>query len=87
MQNGHYITRGVIATRYDEINNHCQCPTCNIFLKGNYTTYAVKMMEKYGDNILYDLDEIVKESKRNPKKYSTDFYKDIINKYKRYAIY
>jgi hypothetical protein len=38
-------------------------------------------MRKYGDNILYEFDEIVKESKRTIKKYGKDFYKKIIEIY------
>lgn len=81
MQNWHYITRWVIALRYDERNNNCQCFWCNIFKKWNYTVYAIKMMEKHWDDILYELDEIVKESKRNITKHWRDFYQNIIKQY------
>jgi len=81
-QNGHYIPRSCLALRYDERNGNCQCVACNVFKKGNYTVYALKMIEKYGDNILYELDEILKDSIANPKPYGVEFYQDIINKYK-----
>lgn len=79
---GHYIARDCLALRYDEKNVNCQCYGCNVAKKGNYPVYALKMMRLHGDNILYDLDEVLRDSKANIKKYSTDFYENIINKYK-----
>jgi hypothetical protein len=37
-------------------------------------------MALHGDNILYTLDEVVRESKK-PKKYGRDFYISIIKQY------
>lgn len=48
MQNGHYYSRAKYATRWLEENCHPQCARCNIFLKGNYTEYALFMVRKYG---------------------------------------
>lgn len=48
LQDGHYESRRFLALRYSEVNNHPQCFDCNIRKKGNYTVYALKMMEKYG---------------------------------------
>lgn len=42
--------------RWDEVNVNCQCKGCNIFKKGNLTEYALRLMRKHGDYILYDLD-------------------------------
>ena len=80
-QAGHYEKRSCLALRFNEKNVNCQCVRCNIFLKGNYPAYSRFLMKKYGDNILYELEEIVKESKRTIKKYGKDFYKYIINIY------
>lgn len=80
-QNGHYITRGCIATRYDETNCHCQCVACNIFKCGNYTAYSLKMIEKYGVEKLEELEKIKQDSMVNIKKYGKEFYLDIIKKY------
>jgi hypothetical protein len=81
-QAGHYHSRSCVALRYNEKNVNCQCVACNVFKGGNYPIYAIKMIEKYGDNILYELDEILKESKKNIGKYGKDFYKGIIKKYR-----
>jgi len=55
-QAGHYISRVNLALRCDEINVNCQCKGCNIFKKGNLTEYALRLMKKHGDYILYNLD-------------------------------
>jgi hypothetical protein len=81
IQCGHYETRGCIQLRYHEKNAHAQCVVCNIFKKGNYPVYAVKMLEKYGPDILYELDEVYKKSKIEVGKFGVDFYKEIIKKY------
>lgn len=81
MQAGHYIQRDCLALRYDEKNVNCQCYACNVLRKGNYPIYAIKMIEKYGDDILFELDEIFKESKKNIKKYGREFYQEVIKKY------
>lgn len=82
LQNGHYIPRNCLELRYDVRNNHAQCVGCNVFKKGNYTVYSLKMMQKYGDNILYELDEIVKKYKADGlRKYPKQFYIDVITRY------
>lgn len=82
LQAGHYIPRDCLELRYDVRNVNCQCIGCNVFKKGNYTIYALNMMRKYGDNILYDLDEIVKKYKADgTRKYPKTFYIDVINTY------
>lgn len=48
MQNGHYISRRVMALRFDELNCHVQCPDCNMRLSGNIPKYRKYLIEKYG---------------------------------------
>ena len=48
IQNGHYYSRGHYGTRWDEMNCHPQCVGCNVFKKGNYTEYAIYMVDRYG---------------------------------------
>ena len=43
MQNGHYISRGCMALRYKDYNCRPQCVACNIFKKGNYQKYAIRL--------------------------------------------
>jgi len=51
----HYITRGKLPTRWDETNVHSGCYRCNVLLKGNYTEYAIFMVQKYGADKLVEL--------------------------------
>ena len=55
MQACHYITRGKLPTRWDETNVHSGCYRCNVLLKGNYTEYAIFMVQKYGADKLLEL--------------------------------
>ena len=51
---GHYIHANAM-TKFDERNIHCQCTHCNRFKHGNLTEYAIRLREKYGENILEEL--------------------------------
>lgn len=55
MQNGHYISRNHNSLRYDERNCHCQCMACNVFKHGEMDVYALRLQEKYGEDILKEL--------------------------------
>ena len=57
MQNGHYIARNHMATRYDEQNCNVQCIGCNMFKNGNMDEYALYLLKKYGENILVELNK------------------------------
>ena len=57
MQNGHYISRQHLAVRCDETNCHVQCVGCNVFRGGNYTSYALYMLDKYGEEKLQWLEQ------------------------------
>lgn len=76
-QNGHYISRGYLSTRFDEENCHCQCAACNIFKKGNYTQYALNLTRQYGNGILERLDQ----KKNQIVKFDSIWYKKMIRKY------
>lgn len=83
MQCGHYVPRDCLELRYNPKNSNCQCIGCNVFKKGNYTIYSLNLMKKYGDNILYELDEIVKQYKADGfRKYPKTWYIEIIERYR-----
>lgn len=44
----HFIRRGVMQLRYDPDNCKTGCVSCNVFLKGNYVAYTLKMIALYG---------------------------------------
>jgi hypothetical protein len=64
MDAGHYISRGKYATRWSEDNVFPQCKRCNIFLKGNYTSYALFMIKTYGYSKLQELDRRSKSTEK-----------------------
>ena len=76
-QNGHYVSRNYLATRYDEKNCHAQCVSCNVFRHGLLTTYALKLIKRYGGNILQELDTL----KNKPIKMTISDYQSLIDLY------
>lgn len=59
-QNGHYISRGHMTTRWDESNCRVQCPGCNVFKNGNYTEYAYRLFKEVGQK---GVDELMRKKK------------------------
>lgn len=57
MQAGHYISRQHLAVRFDEDNVFPQDVSCNVFRGGNYTAYALFMLDKYGEEKLQWLEQ------------------------------
>ncbi|MDD5434885.1 MAG: recombination protein NinG [Nitrospira sp.] len=55
MQCGHYYSRGKYGTRWDERNAGCQDVRCNIFLKGNYPSFAEYMYSHFTADELSEL--------------------------------
>lgn len=78
-QNGHYVSRSYLSTRFDEENCHCQCSGCNIFKKGNMDEYAVRLTRLYGNGILEKLDK----KKHKIVKFDILWYKKMIRKYEK----
>lgn len=77
LQDGHYESRRYLALRYEITNNHCQCFDCNIRKKGNYTVYALKMVEKYGKEHL----DMLSIKKHNVIRWGTFEYQLMIDEY------
>jgi len=78
---GHYIKRSCWQLRWDIRNVHCQCPACNTYRGGNMDVYAVKLLRQYGDDILFEFDEILKDSRANPKKPTREYIENTIKLY------
>lgn len=55
MDNGHFIKRQHMATRYKETNCHSQCKKCNYFEQGNDAKYEQFIIDKYGEDELNKL--------------------------------
>ena len=57
MDCGHFVGRQHRSTRWHEKNCHPQCRYCNRYCEGKKDVYAIRLMEKYGPNILIELQE------------------------------
>jgi len=77
-QNGHYMSRGHLLTRWSEDNCAVQCVACNVFKKGNYTEYSLWMINTYGAEKLTEL----KERANSGEKIPTYVIKEKIEEYK-----
>lgn len=80
MHNGHYISRRILATRFNIINCNVQCPNCNVNLRGNLKEYREYLIGEYGLEKILELEKIA----RKPKKMSIMDIKSIISIYKGY---
>ena len=78
MQAGHYISRTYLSLRFDERNVHPQCPSCNVFKKGNLDEYAIWLIGTYGEGILEELNE----KKWKTKRYTRFEYEMFVKIYK-----
>jgi hypothetical protein len=77
---GHFISRKVLATRYDEQNVHLQCCSCNLYYGGQVEAYANRLEIDYGPGTIAMLDakarKIVKDLP----------FEEMIEKYKAMAL-
>lgn len=76
MQNGHWIPRNNLATRFDEQNCRPQCVGCNMFQRGRPDVFSV--------NLINEGIDIVKLSQSRYKVFKVDeiWYQNEIDKYK-----
>ena len=49
--NGHYIKRQYMSTRFNEFNCHAQCRKCNWLEQGANEIYRERIIEKFGQEI------------------------------------
>ena len=75
--NGHYINRQHMSTRFSEMNCNAQCRKCNRFDEGNIQGYRKGLISKYGERNV-DLLELKKNTTR---RYSDFEYKELIKYY------
>ena len=76
-QNGHYESRGHLPTRWLVDNCHVQDVACNVFKKGNYTEYAIYMVNRYGAGKLEELKALANSGE----KITTPWIKEQIEHY------
>ena len=49
IQNGHYMSRRYLSTRWSEDNCRPQCVACNMFNQGNIQAYRVALIRQIGE--------------------------------------
>ena len=78
IQNGHFVSRGYLATRFDERNCKPQCVGCNVFGGGKTAVFANRL-EKETPGIVKELyREAQKIVKDFPYQAKIDYYKNLI---------
>lgn len=79
MQNGHFVPRQHLSTRYSEINCHCQCYACNMLYNGQPSAYAERLKKDYGDKVIQDLEWQRRQTVKNyPYEEEIEYYKGLI---------
>ena len=48
IQNGHFVQRAILATRWDESNCRPQCVGCNVFGRGKIHIFSGKLLKELG---------------------------------------
>ena len=78
IQNGHYMSRRHLSTRWDESNCRPQCVACNIFNQGNIQMYRKGLIAQIGEQ---NVDLIEYRARNATIKYSDFEYKELIKYY------
>ena len=79
IQNGHYMSRRYLSTRFLENNCRPQCVACNIFNQGNIQMYRRGLVEQIGEDAV----NMVEVTARTHVAKYTDFeYQELIKYYK-----
>lgn len=80
---GHYCKAELcnMIYRYDERVIHSQCSNCNIWLRGNTIEYRKKLIEKFGETYVTELE--TEYNKKLPMTFnSREYLESLIEKYK-----
>jgi hypothetical protein len=78
MHGGHFIPGRHNAVLFHEKNVHAQCYWCNMRLKGNPIKYFRAMQQRYGDEVIAQLEALDKTEKQ----FTREELQAIIEKYK-----
>lgn len=78
IQNGHYMSRRFMATRYSVMNCHPQCVACNVMQHGNIPQYRIYLVKRYGEERVKQLEAA---ALTQTKKFTDYEYKELIDYY------
>jgi hypothetical protein len=76
---GHFISRRMNATFFDEMNVHAQCMFCNMWDYGAAGPYAEKLIAEYG---IDEFKALIARSKTT-KQFSRQELQDLLTKYQQ----
>lgn len=80
IQNGHYMSRRYMSTRFSEDNCRPQCVACNIFNQGNIQMYRRGLIKQIGEQRV-DLIEV--RARTENKNWSLSEYKIMIDYFQK----
>lgn len=78
IQNGHYMSRRYLSTRFDELNCNAQCVACNIFNQGNIQMYRQNLIKKIGEK---NVDYLEYKARATTKHYAVFELQELIKYY------
>lgn len=78
LQNGHFVSRSYLITRWDERNCRPQCVGCNLFGGGKPLDFEENLKRELGERVV----EEMKASRHKIMKVSTVWYESEIERYK-----
>lgn len=79
MQNGHFVPRQYMATRWDERNCRPQCYACNMLYNGQPSAFALRL-EQETPGIVKELETL----RKSVRQWTIDELKKEIDKYQKY---
>ena len=86
MQNGHFMSRKHLATRFSEDGNcEVQCVSCNIYNSGMQYKYSLMIEEKYGEGRAEELEALSRTTlkiSRFEYEEQIEYYKNLVNNLK-----
>lgn len=77
LQNGHYISRSYLSTRFDEENCRVQCYGCNVMQQGKSVDFREHLVRDLGEKKVLALEQ----RRFQIVKYEITFYKEKIEHY------
>lgn len=64
IQNGHFVSRTHLSTRWLEENCRPQCMACNVWRRGHYDVFSRNLVKEMGVDILDELNRLKNETKQ-----------------------
>ena len=79
IQNGHYVKRNILITRWDDTNCNSQCVKCNNYGKGEEALHRIELIKKHGQEHV----EYLESLKTSNIKYSSVELRELAKQYRK----